>query len=163
MMAKTAILSFVSKALSGLRKIVYRRPDAPAHDCTVLKESSLHDLSGALHRAKMILDETFECSLCALEKTERERLCRIMGLLPVGFVVQLPVISAITGEKFGAVTADLNFLTYRLGFPIKNLKPGYLLTSPIQLCPRCVEIGEQLWDTPIFKKRFKASPRPKTI
>jgi hypothetical protein len=150
-------------AASGLRKFVYRRPDAPASEHPALPESSLQGGNAALHRSKSLRVLKFStgvdsgCVLCAAEHEDPVRLCRLAGLLPIGRTIFLPVLSRILDERFKMVSADLNFLIHELRLPIKG-KParGVTLTEPLDLCKDCAQIGEQLRQSETFQKHFKA-------
>lgn len=138
-------------------KIVYSAPPSPEGGHAISQESSLQGGKAALQWAKFSTDEALHCPICHSGHPDLARLARVLGVLPIGAKVVLPVISRILGEKFSTVTHDLNFLSCRLKAPIKWNSHGILLQAPFAICGKCVQIGSQLRQTYPFQKNFKAA------
>jgi hypothetical protein len=153
-------------ARSGLRSLVSTRPAAPTPGHPPFAKSSLQGGKAALQRSKSLAMARFSeagdsgCVLCAVEHEDAVRLCRLVGILPIGQKIFLPVLSQILDVRFKVVSSDLNFLIHQLRLPIKG-KPadGVVLTEPLSLCKSCAQIGGQLRQTETFQTKFRAGPQ----
>src|ERR1039457_2596518 len=123
-----------SAALSGLRKFVYRRPDAPASEHPALAQSSLQRGNAVLQRSKSLAMARFSeggdagCVLCAVEHQDAARLCQLVGILPIGRKVQLSMFPPILGVRYRTVSCDFHFLIHELRLPIERTRRGIKLT-----------------------------------
>jgi hypothetical protein len=131
-------------------KYFHRTPDAPTPARPVFDLESFQ-------WSRFSEDTASGCVLCTIDPQDSKRLKQIIGVLPVGLKVQLPVISQIVGVNFKTISSDLRVLIHQLRLPIKWNRQGIMLTAPVFLCKHCAQTGERIRATEQFKKRFRAA------
>ena len=95
------------------------------------------------------------CVLCTVDLLHLDRVRRLVGILPIGLHVNIPLIGRALGLRLSTVRRDLNLLRHDIGLPIKRTKRGFVLTKPISLCGSCARIGENVRQTEGFRKYYK--------
>jgi hypothetical protein len=84
-----------------------------------------------------------QCVLCASGHPDPRRLAQLIGRLPVGRPVTLPVLREALDPGFKSEASDLHFLKRHLKLPVTRSRRRFLLKAPISLCKSCAAIGEQ--------------------
>ena len=120
--------------------------------------ASLQDGTAALQRPEFCTGQAFHCALCTSGHPEPARLARLVGSLPIGLKIVLPVLSKLLGERFGVVNQDLIYLVEVLHLPIQHKKNRTVLLKSFPICQNCAQIGAQFRQTYSFQAHFKAAP-----
>jgi len=144
--------SFFSRFIAPFLSRFHKSPGSPARtsrrpgfDVTLLQWSQFSESA------------TAACVLCAADCQDVNRLRQILGLLPVGRIVQPTVVRQIRGGSFKSASDDLCVLMNQLRLPIRWTRQGILLTAPVCLCEHCAKVGERLRRTEQFRLCFKAA------
>jgi len=154
---KRSFSRLLTLAVSGVCGFVSSVPESPASQHTDSAQSSLQGGFRALQWAEFSTGDALHCPICHSGHSDPARLARVLGTLPIGAKVVLPVVAKILGEKFSLVNQDLVFLKIQLKAQIKFNSHGIRLLAPVEVCKQCAQIGAQLRQTYPFQKHFRAA------
>lgn len=131
-------------------KFFQRTPDVPtpahpAFDLVSLQWSGLDP------------DVASGCVLCRADFVRGNRLRQLVGILPLGLNMQVPVISKVLEANFKTINSDLRLLIHQFGLPIERSHRGVMLTASVGLCKKCAQTAEHVRQSEQFKKRFKVA------